>query len=792
MTAEGRRAWQDCTLPKEVFFFPCNAAKVATVVPPPEPVSEMTAVSAPTRELRLANGLRVVLVYAPDSPKAAALARVAVGSHDEPEDFPGLAHFLEHLLFLDSANHRLAQRLMPWVQGRGGRLNASTQARTTDYFFEVAPNDLGDGLARLVDMLARPLLDQAAQLSEREVLEAEYIARSADADTLIDAALASGVAKDHPLRRFVAGRRASLPVESEAFQHALTHFHREHYHPGNMELWLHGPQSLDELQALAERDCLGWPAQPATVREAAPPLLPLIQDSLALQLPGAPRLVLALVLDGLDACAEQALENLGERLGDDSPGSLLAWLGERGVADEASLRVVYRAQEQTLLAVTFELADVGAAAVVEAAFLDWLRALCECGTASLGDFQRLPALEQLRLRVRGLPAAADANWLERLARAPMIRLLVAPDIEGLPVEVAGFPLMLAEASLQSVVPGSHAWHFPAPLPTSTAKAGALHLRWRFPARPCRSYFLAMRLALRPLVGQARLRGVALRLEEEGADWALSVSGPVDRLDESLVEALRVLQQPPSAVLQQGERLLQRERQRQAAELPIRQLLAALPSALAGNAMAAPDWAVARWDQLEQHATLPTNAPVPGARAAEPLLPPALPGGRHWQRGAGGGEAALLLFCPVPDRDAAIESRWRLLARVLEPGFHQRMRGELNLGYALYCGFRQVAGWRGVLFAVQSPHAGPDELLQHLQDFLDAALLDGISEQHLQSLAATLAGPVDAWQDRLAGVADDHHEHLINAARRLTRADLKAAHTELLAASGGWWLLANRT
>ncbi|MFV3308844.1 pyrroloquinoline quinone biosynthesis protein PqqF [Pseudomonas sp. NY15181] len=755
----------------------------------------MTAVSAPIRELRLANGLRVVLVHAPDSPKAAALARVAAGSHDEPEDFPGLAHFLEHLLFLDSANHRSAQRLMPWVQGRGGRLNASTQARTTDYFFEVAAADLGAGLVRLVDMLALPLLDQAAQLSEREVLEAEYIARSADAGTLIDAALAAGVAKDHPLRRFVAGRRASLPVESEAFQRALVHFHRVHYQPGNLELWLQGPQPLDELQALAERDCLGWPAQPTTERKAAPPLLPLTQDSLALRLPGAPRLVLAFVLDGLDACAEQALENLGERLGDDSPGSLLAWLGERGVADEVNLRVVYRGKGQTLLAVTFELAEVGAAALVEAAFLDWLRALGDCAAQVLatspGDLQQLPALEQLRLRVRGLPAAPATGWLEGLAKAPMIRLLVGPDVQGRPVEVAGFPLLLDRMTLQTVVLESHSWRFPAPSPASTAEAGALHLRWRFPARPCRSHVLSMRLALRPLAGQARWRGVALKLEDEGGDWALSASGPVDRLGESMVGALQVLQQPSAAVLEQGERLLQRERQRQAAELPIRQLLAALPSSLAGDATASPDWPAARWDLLEQHTVLPANAAVPGVRATEPLLPPALPGGLHWQRWAGEGEAALLLFCPVPGRDATSESRWRLLARVLEPGFHQRMRGELNLGYALYCGFRQVAGWRGVLFAVQSPHAGPDELLQHLQDFLDTALLDGTSEQHLQDLAATLVGPGDAWQDHLAGVADDHRARLIDAARHLTRADLKAAHAELLAASGGWWLLANR-
>ncbi|MCJ1887083.1 pyrroloquinoline quinone biosynthesis protein PqqF [Pseudomonas sp. LA21] len=755
----------------------------------------MATPSARIRELCLPNGLRVVLVHAPESSRAAALVRVAAGSHDEPADFPGLAHFLEHLLFLDSAGHRAQQRLMPWVQGHGGRLNASTQARTTDFFFEVAAADLGDGLLRLVDMLARPLLDPSAQLSEREVLEAEYIARSADADTLIDAALAAAVALDHPLRRFVAGRRASLPVESATFQHALAAYHRAHYHPGNLELWLLGPQPLDELQGLAEHSCSDWPAQPSCPRSSAPPLLPWAQDALALRLPGVPRLVLAFALDGLDASAEQAVESLGERLRDESSGGLLAWLGERGLADDAALRVVYHAQGQALLAVTFELAQVSAAAVVEAAFLDWLGALGECASeviqTSLGDFEQLPALEQLRLRIRGLPAAPAGDWLESLGRAPRVLMLVAPDVQGKAVETAGFPLRLDRPALPTCDLHPQPWTFTAPLPASTAEAGALHLRWRFAERPCRSHFLALRLALRPIGGQARSGGVTLKLEEEGPDWALSVSGPRDRLEAPLTDALKALQQPSPSVLEQGERLLRRERDRQTADLPIRQLLAALPSVLAGSAMAAPDWATARWDLLEQGAALPANVHIPGVRATIPLPLPVLPGGRHWQRWAAEGEAALALFCPLPDRDAACEARWRLLARALEPGFHQRLRGQLNLGYALYCGFRQVGGWRGLLFAVQSPHAGPDELLRHLQDFLDGAALDVMTEQQLHDLASHLAGPRDAWQDRLAGVTDDHHERLIDCTRHLTRADLKAAHAELLAANGGWWLLANR-
>ncbi len=163
----------------------------------------------------LPNGLRLHLAHDPAASRAAAWLRVAAGSHDEPSAHPGLAHFLEHLSFLGGAAFPGDERLMPWLQLRGGQVNASTRGRTTDYFFEVTAEHLGAGLARLIDMLARPLLDIDAQRREREVLEAEYLARSADEQTLIDAALALGLPAGHPLRRFAAGRRDSLALENE-------------------------------------------------------------------------------------------------------------------------------------------------------------------------------------------------------------------------------------------------------------------------------------------------------------------------------------------------------------------------------------------------------------------------------------------------------------------------------------------------------------------------------------------------------------------------------------------------
>lgn len=753
-----------------------------------------------TRHARLANGMPVTLVEDPRSDRAATLLRVAAGSHDEPPAYPGLAHFLEHLAFLGGREYLDGERLMPWLQARGGRVNASTQARHTDYHFEVPGACLGDGLARLFDMLDRPLLDPAAQRSEREVLDAEYHARSTDSTTLIDAALATAVASYHPIRRFVAGRRSSLPVEEAAFQQALWQFHKRYYQPANLTLWLQGPQDLDELQALAEAHFGGWPQRPPSMQELPPSLLPLTGENLSLRLPGAPRLVLGLVVDALNPAAEQTLDVLGDLLADESPGGLMADLGERGLCDCATLRVVFHGATDALLAVTFELAEEGCEAAVEAAFNDWLAALQArpepvlAARLPLVGLDRLEPMDQLRERVRGLPAPLSSPLLPAMLVAPRIRLLVSADAEGVSTQASGFALVIGRLPVVEPPPVDGAWRFVMPEPASEQANGRLHMRWRFAERPCRSHFLVRRRALRALAGLSRLQGVNLRIDEEGCDWTLTVAGPGDRLPGILEQALPILRQPGAAFANQGLRLLARERS--ASDLPIRRLLGALPSILAGPGKVEPDWAAARWDALALGTELPASAASLGEPATCPLLPPPLDAGRHWHRGAGEGEAALLLFCPLPDRSVTCEAAWRLLARALETDFYRRLRSELNLGYALFCGFRQVAGWRGILFAVQSPHCAPDELLGHLEAFLQGAaktlheLADSTLQVLAEALASSLAPSGPNWADQLAGVDDGHAQALSEVAGRLSRADLLAAHAELLSEQGGWCLLAS--
>ncbi|WP_447749720.1 pyrroloquinoline quinone biosynthesis protein PqqF [Pseudomonas nicosulfuronedens] len=754
-----------------------------------------------TRSLLLANGLRATVVHAPGASRAAALLRIARGSHDEPEDFPGLAHFIEHLLFLCGERFVEGERLMPWVQARGGRVNASTRARQTDYFFEVPAEALADALARLVDMLARPHLVETVQVAEREVLEAEFLARGRDADTLIDAALALAVAPGHPLGRFVAGRRDTLKVESSEFQKALRDFIRACQAGGVLELWIQGPQSLDALAALVAREAGVFP--PGTVSDSAnaESLLPLSGQELRLRLPGAPRLVLAFALEGVAGEGGARLEQLQGWLADEAPGSLLACLGQNGLADGARVRLSRFAGDHALLRFDFELAEASAADQVEVAFLGWLEALKKLPMDVLAAApvdEATGVLEQLQRRAGAAQASA---WLDQLVAPRMIRLLACESVIGESLVSAGFTLDIARCPQRAIQPlRSEAWTF-APTQCLAGRAhSALHLRWRFAQAPSRQAFLAARQALRPLAGAARHEGATLRLEVVEGDWALLLSGAKAHLTDLAEAAIHALQSPPGTVLEQGTRLLAAERRRREGEMPIRQLLDLLPQILAGDGEAPPDWSSTHWDALNEGAELPDI--LAGHTTTSALPPRSGPAGRHRQALEIPGEAALLLFCPLASRAAADEAAWRLLARVLEPAFYHWLRGERQLAYALYCGFRQVGGRRGILFAVQSPLLSAVELQAEVDSFLyrQSEALLRIDPQRIDSLRAPLAAELarppgdfaerlqQAWSDQLAGVTAAHREAMAQTVNSLCASELRAAHSALTSAQGGHWLL----
>lgn len=644
-------------------------------------------------QISLPNGLRVRLLCLPEGAQAAAFVRVHAGAHDAPAAYPGLAHFFEHLLFLGSRHYPVEQSLMPFVQACGGQLNASTRERHTDYFFQVPADRLEEGLSRLLDMLARPLLDPAAQQREREVLHAEYRARAEDAETLCDAALGQVLGSGHPFSAFHAGNRETLPVEDEHFQQALLGYHRRFYRTGQIELLLAGPHAHAELMRLA-RLADGSLASGPFIRRDAPPLQNPREAWLRLQLDkAAPRLLLGFALDGMSAHGLSALDHLSSWIASEAPESLLSRLRDQGLCQLLKLRVPYWYAGQGVMVIEATLTEQGLArrAQVVDALFDWLRFF-----SSEARWQACRE-EYLRVLRRGLqvaePLARLRHWVEPLAWSDgsdeaAVRQALGSVLEQVlaaqpvvlttdtshrePIETAGFPLRLRFETPERAT--SIAWHWRQPQANSWLQAGlrgkadalepalhwlgpedahgraALYLRWRFmPSTISAGYWQALRHALQSRVWAARQAGVELRFEDLGHGWLLSLYGIAEAIPLILKDLAALLAKPPQTSLAQGPQLAERAFRLGGDELPIRQLLTLLPRLLAEATPRTEQasleqtglrqhWQGARWQGLALGFAADLSGPLQAAIAALPgqamSAQPELttsPDAHHWHR-----------------------------------------------------------------------------------------------------------------------------------------------------------------
>ncbi|MCY1311338.1 hypothetical protein D9M69_680900 [compost metagenome] len=107
--------------------------------------------------------------------------------------------------------------------------------------------------------------------------------------------------------------------------------------------------------------------------------------------------------------------------------------------------------------------------------------------------------------------------------------------------------------------------------------------------------------------------------------------------------------------------------------------------------------------------------------------------------------------------------------------------------------------------MQSPLLSAVELQAEVDSFLQrqGEALRLLDPQRIDSLREPLAAemakdPVDfaghvqqAWDDRLAGVAENHRAAMASALDTLAASELCAAHSALMSALGGHWLLLSR-
>jgi insulysin len=198
------------------------------------------------RYLVLPNALRVLLVSDPDTDKAAASLVVLRGYYQDPEKYPGLAHFLEHMLFIGTEKYPEPDGYQQFITSHGGQTNAYTTAEHTNFFFEVQPEHFREAMDRFSQFFISPLLDTAYVDREKNAVNSEYQLQIKDDGWRGNAVAKMAMNPDYEGSRFYIG---SLETLGDGVADALRTFHDTEYSADQMILVALGSETLDELQA---------------------------------------------------------------------------------------------------------------------------------------------------------------------------------------------------------------------------------------------------------------------------------------------------------------------------------------------------------------------------------------------------------------------------------------------------------------------------------------------------------------------------------------------------------------
>jgi zinc protease len=211
------------------------------------------------RDLKLDNGLRVILVPDHSAPVYAIDVCYNVGSRNERPGRTGFAHLFEHMMFQGSENVGKGEHFIQ-VVNNGGGMNGTTNEDRTTYFEELPKNQLDLGLFLEADRMRSLNLNQANLDNQRNAVQEErrqgvdnqpYGRANLDIDNL--------AYDNFAYKHSTIGSMTDLNAASIQ---DVTDFFRTYYAPNNAVLTLVGDFDPDDALAKVKKYFGAIPSQP--------------------------------------------------------------------------------------------------------------------------------------------------------------------------------------------------------------------------------------------------------------------------------------------------------------------------------------------------------------------------------------------------------------------------------------------------------------------------------------------------------------------------------------------------
>jgi protease-3 len=201
--------------------------------------------------LILPNKIEVMLVSDPQAKKSAAALSVGVGLLQDPMSQQGMAHYLEHMLFLGTERYPDTKGYSEFMTANGGAQNAYTWLDITNYMFKVNNGAYDEALDRFSDFFKAPKLYPEYTDKEKNAVNAEWSMRR-EMDFFGQYKLSRSMMGSHPANRFLIGNLETLGDKANSKLHPETvAFYNRFYSANIMKVALLSNLPLVEMELLA-------------------------------------------------------------------------------------------------------------------------------------------------------------------------------------------------------------------------------------------------------------------------------------------------------------------------------------------------------------------------------------------------------------------------------------------------------------------------------------------------------------------------------------------------------------
>lgn len=185
---------------------------------------------------------------------AAAALCVSVGSFADPDDVPGFAHFLEHMVFMGSRKYKKENAFDDFIGKHGGETNAWTDCERTTFFFDIQKQYFHKALDMFACFFISPLFLKSSVDREINAVDNEFQMIVPNDTERAHQLIGTLAVPGNPMGRFMCGNTKTLktiPREQGIDVYGrLRDFYKRMYSAHYMTLVVQAPEPLDDLQDL--------------------------------------------------------------------------------------------------------------------------------------------------------------------------------------------------------------------------------------------------------------------------------------------------------------------------------------------------------------------------------------------------------------------------------------------------------------------------------------------------------------------------------------------------------------